>query len=143
MQANSEDLKNLSRLKNRRDFLTIRNHNLKYAQPGIVLQVAPAPHEHKKSNGGSVNKAYSTQRYGITVSSRVDKRAAARNRIKRRLRSVARDILPSKALSGYDYVLIGRKGSLNRPYADLKKDLEVCLGKLGALKERKSKEKPK
>lgn len=137
MQANSQDLKRLSRLKNRRDFLTVRQHNRKYAQPGLVLQIAPT--KHSDHHEDSSENSDMTIRYGITVSTRVDKRAVIRNRIKRRLRSAARDILSNAAREGYDYVLIGRKGTLTRSYSDLKKDLEVCIRKLGVLLEDQSK----
>ena len=58
-----------------------------------------------------------------------------RNRARRRLRAVAEEILPRAASAGYDYVLIGRKGTIARDFAALKKDLVTGLEKLGALRE--------
>ena len=57
-----------------------------------------------------------------------------RNRIKRRLRAAAADIIPAVAVPGYDYVLIGRPMSATRPYDALCADLKWCLGKLGCAK---------
>lgn len=55
----------------------------------------------------------------------------ARNRAKRRLREVARLVLPGAGRPGWDYVLIGRRdatGSL--PFAALKADLRRALASL-------------
>lgn len=49
-----------------------------------------------------------TVNVGFTCSKKVGN-AVARNRAKRRLREVARLILPDAARPGWDYVLIGRK----------------------------------
>lgn len=48
-------------------------------------------------------------RIGYTCSKKVGN-AVARNRAKRRLRAVARAVLPGFGQSGWDYVLIGRAG---------------------------------
>jgi ribonuclease P protein component len=71
-------------------------------------------------------------RVGFTVTKKVGN-AVERNRIKRRLRAAAREILPAQARCGYDFVLIGRKGTLTRPFADLKSDLVQALGRTGTL----------
>jgi ribonuclease P protein component len=71
-------------------------------------------------------------RVGFTCSKKVGN-AVARNRAKRRLRAVARDILPGAAQPGWDYVLIGRAGETGeRPYDDLRRDLAFALGRLRA-----------
>ncbi len=48
-------------------------------------------------------------RVGFTCSKKVGN-AVARNRAKRRLREIARSVLPQYGQNGYDYVLIGRAG---------------------------------
>lgn len=68
-------------------------------------------------------------RLGITVTKKVGN-AVRRNRIRRRLRAVAAEILPSQARAGYDYVLIGRAATLTRPYPDLLVDLGRALTRL-------------
>jgi ribonuclease P protein component len=69
-------------------------------------------------------------RVGFTCSKRVGN-AVARNRAKRRLRAVARDVLPRLAREGWDYVLIGREGiTAKRDFTDLIGDLEYALRKL-------------
>ncbi len=73
-------------------------------------------------------------RVGFTCSKKVGN-AVARNRAKRRLREVARLVLPELGLPGWDYVLIGRAGeTAGRPFTDLQNDLRHALGKLHAPK---------
>ncbi|MFD1511156.1 ribonuclease P protein component [Lacimonas salitolerans] len=69
-------------------------------------------------------------RVGFTCSKKVGN-AVARNRAKRRLRAVARDILPTQGRPGWDYVLIGRaEHTAARPFAQLQQDLAWALRKL-------------
>ena len=69
-------------------------------------------------------------RVGFTCSKKVGN-AVARNRAKRRLRAIARAILPSHGRPGWDYVLIGRAGATaTRPYMDLEADLIRALRKV-------------
>ncbi len=69
-------------------------------------------------------------RVGFTCSKKVGN-AVARNRAKRRLREVARTLLPELGHPGWDYVLIGRRGgTADRPFEDLKADLAHCLRKI-------------
>ncbi len=69
-------------------------------------------------------------RVGFTCSKKVGN-AVARNRAKRRLREVARCVLPVHGRAGWDYVLIGRHDvTATRDIADLRKDLTFALSKL-------------
>lgn len=108
-------------LKNRAEFLHVQNNGKKWVSPGVILMAAPAGHEVVK--------------FGLTVTKKLSKSAVVRNRIRRRLRAVAYDVLPSKARKGVDYVLIGRPESENLPYDKLCSDLSWCLKRLECLKE--------
>ncbi|KAA8609173.1 ribonuclease P [Salipiger aestuarii] len=69
-------------------------------------------------------------RVGFTCSKKVGN-AVARNRAKRRLREIARMILPTQARPGWDYVLIGwRDATANRPFDALQDDLEQALRRI-------------
>lgn len=69
-------------------------------------------------------------RVGFTCSKKVGN-AVARNRAKRRLREVARLLLPDHGQPGWDYVLIGSKDrTADRPFDDLQGDLLYALRKL-------------
>lgn len=69
-------------------------------------------------------------RIGFTCSKKIGN-AVARNRAKRRLRAIARDVMPGLAHPGWDYVLVGRPGAtIERDFADLKRDLEQALRRI-------------
>lgn len=69
-------------------------------------------------------------RVGFTCSKKVGN-AVARNRAKRRLREIARLVLPVHGRPGWDYALIGRKdATADRPFDLLTGDLERALAKL-------------
>lgn len=66
-------------------------------------------------------------RVGFTCSKKIGN-AVARNRAKRRLREVARAVLPVLARPGWDYVLVGRPGATaERDFALLLADLQGAL----------------
>ncbi len=69
-------------------------------------------------------------RVGFTCSKKVGN-AVARNRAKRRLRAVAREVLHIHGQPGWDYVLIGRPvETAARDYGALREDLIHALKKL-------------
>lgn len=90
--------------------------------PGFVLQTAPAPAE----------LALPVVRVGFTVSRKVGN-AVVRNRVRRRLREIARMVIPGQARPGLDYVLVGRQAALKRDFATLRDELVEALRRLKAL----------
>lgn len=69
-------------------------------------------------------------RVGFTCSKKIGN-AVARNRAKRRLRALAREVLPGLAHPGWDYVLVGRPGvTVVRPFADLRADLMRAMAQI-------------
>lgn len=66
-------------------------------------------------------------RIGFTASKKIGN-AVLRNRAKRRLRALAREVLAPAARPGWDYVLVARpEATVTRPYAELRADLEQAL----------------
>jgi len=130
----------LERLKRRPEFLRVAATRRKYVAPGLILQVRrrDTPGDATTSGGrgearqGDAGSA--PPRVGFTVSRKVGN-AVARNRARRRLRAAADQIMPAHAADGEDYVLIGRAGTLTRPFADLVADLEAGLKRLGAYRD--------
>ena len=120
VQSNSVPI---TRLKRRRDFVSITRRGQKWATPGLVLQ------SHRRKD------AETTSRDGIRVGFTVTKKvgnAVIRNRARRRLKAVAGDVIATHGQDLFDYVLIGRASTLKRPYALLVSDLKTAMQRLNA-----------
>ncbi|MBX9885032.1 MAG: ribonuclease P protein component [Novosphingobium sp.] len=76
-------------------------------------------------------RADGLQRFGVTVTKRIGN-AVARNRMKRRLRALAREILPAQGIAGADHVLIGRENGIERDFGLLRQELEAALSRAAA-----------
>lgn len=104
-------------MKTRPEFLAAARAR-KQAMPGFIIQA-----RNRKDDCSHVN-------VGFTASKKVGN-AVARNRAKRRLRAIVRDVLPALAQPGWDYVLIGRRDiTAKRDYGDLHSDLHHALKRL-------------
>ena len=68
-------------------------------------------------------------RVGFTVTKKIGN-AVVRNRMKRRLRALSRELLPTDGLAGADHVLIGRAGGIERDFSVLKIEMAKALAKL-------------
>ena len=68
-------------------------------------------------------------RVGFTVTRKIGN-AVVRNRMRRRFRELARELLPAGGVPGADHVLIGRNGGIERDYAELKAELAKACAKL-------------
>jgi ribonuclease P protein component len=69
------------------------------------------------------------KRVGFTVTKKIGK-AVVRNRMKRRFRALAREILPARGFAGSDHVMIGRSGGVERDFAELRAELTRALDRL-------------
>ncbi len=87
--------------------------------PGFVLLVRD------RQDGDPV------KRVGFTVTKKIGG-AVVRNRMKRRFRVLARELLPEHGIAGADHVLIGREGGVERDFAQLRAEMEKALRKLAA-----------
>ena len=68
-------------------------------------------------------------RIGITVTKKIGG-AVVRNRMKRRFRVLARELLPIHGVAGADHVLIGRNDGVERDFSLLRSELEKALRKV-------------
>ncbi|WP_343560781.1 ribonuclease P protein component [Kiloniella sp. b19] len=118
-------------LKKRSEFLRIAATQQKWVTPGLILQARRRQTEGSlSSEGGLFGSSEDTLLgVGFTVTKKVGN-AVERNRVKRRLRALASELLPERGKEGHDYVLIGRRLTLYRDYSDLKKDLAFALKRI-------------
>jgi len=105
----------LRRLVRRSEFLAA-NAGKRAPMPGFVLLV-------RAREDGNLAMGV-----GFTVTKKIGN-AVVRNRMKRRFRALAREILPESGTPGADHVLIGRSGGLERDYAVLGSELRKALEK--------------
>ena len=99
-------------LTQRQDFI-LASHGLKHSSETMIVQI--------NKNDLSI------VRVGFTCSKKIGN-AVVRNRAKRRLRAIAREVLPNLGRVGFDYVLIGRYGStVSSEFKTLKNDFISAL----------------
>ena len=110
----------IGRLKTRSEFLYVKG-GTRFATPSLVLQ---ARHRAAPEAGPAP-----LARFGFTATKSLGG-AVVRNRARRRLKEAVRLSGPSHATEGYDYVLIARGGTVQRPFTGLIKDLERALAKV-------------
>ncbi|WP_127090972.1 ribonuclease P protein component [Aquabacter cavernae] len=105
----------MDRLRKRRDFLAAARAE-KAGVASLLLQ-------------GRNRRDTPDVRIGFTVTKKVGN-AVVRNRIRRRLREVARAVMPAASRPGYDYVMVARLHALHAPFSDLVRDLERAVSRL-------------
>lgn len=122
----------IGRLKTRPEFLFVKG-GTRFATPSLVLQArAQAPHARYTEKAA---------RFGFTATKSLGG-AVIRNRARRRLKEAVRLTAPAHALAGYDYVLIARGGTVQRPFTELIKDLTRALTKVHEPSATRRRDKP-
>lgn len=110
----------LETLTERKDFIAMSKTGRKWVTKGFVVQADPV---------GENNDA--PIKVGYTVTKKVGN-AVVRNRCKRRLREIARQVIATSGTPGWRYVLIGRDDTPDYPYSQLINDLKWAIRKLSA-----------
>ncbi|GIX16288.1 MAG: hypothetical protein KatS3mg119_0474 [Rhodothalassiaceae bacterium] len=105
----------LVRLKRRPAFVRVQRAGRRAVRPSLVLQAAPRAEVPAEAIG-----------VGFTVTRRTGG-AVVRNRIRRRLKAAAAAVLPEAGRPGTDYVIIGRRAALHRPFDRILRDLRSAL----------------
>lgn len=68
-------------------------------------------------------------RVGFTVTKKIGS-AVVRNRMKRRFRALAQEIVPGNGFMGADHVMIGRAKGIERDFGLLRSELASALDRL-------------
>lgn len=119
MTVNTSQNIKLGRLKKRSEFLHVRKGKYR-AKGGLVIQARTA-----------IDPDSEAIRVGFTATKKIGN-AVVRNRAKRRLREIARALLPQLGEKGTDYVFIARDSTVSRPYEALLDDARAALLSLRA-----------
>ncbi len=111
------------RVKKRAEFLRIQNGGKKFKTQNFIFicqkGTSPKP------------------RIGITVTTKVHKRAVKRNLLKRKVREVYRKLY-SFIVEPNDVVIISYQGAINLTYLEVKKEMNYAFRKLGLLPKKDS-----
>jgi len=75
------------------------------------------------------NDSDPSMRVGFTVTKKIGG-AVVRNRMKRRFRALAREIVPARGFPGSDHVMIGRDKGVERDFGLLRVELADALDRL-------------
>src|SRR5215218_5705009 len=108
-----QEAQRLVTIKKRADFLAA-NGGRRASTPGFVLLVRDR------------KDADPAMRVGFTVTKKIGG-AVVRNRMKRRFRALAGEVVPVKGMPGSDHVMIGRAAGIERDFGLLKSDLSGAL----------------
>lgn len=89
-----------------------------------------------------IGRAAPPIRVGFTATKKIGN-AVVRNRAKRRLREVARAVLPRYGQPGFDYVFIARGSTALRPFEKLLQDAEKAVLSLSSNPDSHAQSKPR
>ena len=117
-----EGLPRERRVRKRQDFLRIQSGKRKLRSNHLLLAISPPR-----------NQEHNDSRIGITVTRKVDKRAARRNRLKRRVREFFRRER-SLFTEPVDMVVIALDGATELDFQQVCWELRGLLLKMGLLK---------
>ncbi len=123
MRATKDDIKATSRLTQQAAFDSLRQTKIRWVAKGFALQAMKTSAVPSEQVG-----------FCIIASKKTAKSAVLRNRMRRRLRAVALEILPHHARSDMDYMIIARKDAPTLGIEDLRRDMIWCLKRLDLLK---------
>lgn len=122
MRATREDILKTGRLSSQAAFDCLRQSKVRWVSKGFAIQVCPSKHPCE------------TVSFCVISSKKTAKKAVDRNRMRRRLRAVALEILPQRARYDIDYMIVARRELPQIDMEQLRRDLVWCLKRLDVLK---------
>ena len=108
-------LKSINRLRKRKEFAYLYNNGTAKHSANITLVYLPTKHRPLK--------------IGFSISKKIGK-AHTRNLIKRRLRAIVREIIPTLP-NNYNLVFIAKAGVTNITFAELRSEVNWVISKTG------------
>ena len=111
-------LKSINRLRKRKEFAYLYNNGTAKHSAHLTLVYLPTKHRPLK--------------IGFSIGKKIGK-AHTRNLIKRRLRAIFREIVPTLP-NNYNVVVIAKAGVENITFADLKAEVDIIVQKSGLTK---------
>ena len=109
----------IHRLKHWRDFRFVYQKGISCYSPHLILRALSTT---KKSDYSPITPT----RIGISISTKVSKKAVIRNRIKRQIRGAIATLLPKMA-KGWDMVIVVKPSAIECKYEHFLRELEELL----------------
>ena len=109
----------IEHLKKRKDFIKIAHSKKKSIAKGLIIQASPRKLIEKKF----------FIRVGFTITKKVGN-AVVRNRIRRRLRSIFKQLIIQMGMPGWDYVIIARKAIINYSFNQIINDMKFVISNI-------------
>ena len=109
------------KLKKRKEFIRVAQKGEKVVTTSLVLQAALF-----------LSSEITPPRFGFTTTKKLG-HAVVRNRARRRMRAVVRELFFNDTYNNVDYVLIGRHSTASCQYSDLQRDLKYAFRKINKL----------
>lgn len=106
-------------LKKNKEFNKVYNNGKSYATRNLVLYLLSASEN-------------DNNRYGLSVSKKIGN-AVVRNKLKRRLREIIRELEKKYNFNSYDIIFIARNPVVDLNYQQIKRDVEKLYKKAGLI----------
>ena len=108
----------IDNLKKRSSYKAVAAHGVRYVSTAFILQV-----------GKKMKDTPDMIRFGFTTSRKVGG-AVERNRVRRQLKELARQVIAPHIERGRDYVLVGRRRALKTPFQAMVLEAQKAMRKL-------------
>jgi ribonuclease P protein component len=119
-------LSKANRLKDRRDFQTVYHRGIRCNSPHLILRGLVV------QNNDNYSNLLVQTRIGISIGKKVSKKAVIRNRIKRQIRAVLRELLP-KITDIWQIVIVVKVGATECKYEHFLRELKQLFKKAEAI----------
>lgn len=112
-------LPNIHRLKHWREFRTVYRKGIRHYGSYLILRALYIPQTEMQSH-------HSPAKIGISISTKVSKKAVKRNLIKRRIKAALQELLP-RINQGWHIVIVVKTEAIECKYVDFLRELEHLL----------------